>query len=136
MISDYSQYSHSEDKNYFSDSPIPRNNVDKKPLNNSGKLLLNLCIEASLKILNGRTVGDLQGKYTCKIYNGCSLVDYTLALTNLMQGIHVGSFSTKELTTISDHCLINYCLLTCFQDKITKDKLNPSQENLFGMRSQ
>lgn len=54
---------------------MPRNNLEL--INNSGKILLNLCRESGLRILNGRTVGDLQGNFTCITYNGCSVVDCT-----------------------------------------------------------
>ena len=55
--------------------------MDKKHPNNNGKLLLNFCKEARLRILNGRTIEDLNSKYTCTTYNGSSVVDYTLVNT-------------------------------------------------------
>ena len=67
------------DNFYVSDQVMPRNNQDHKLVNNSGKNLLNLCRESGLRILNCRTVGDLQGSFTCITYNGCSVVDYMLA---------------------------------------------------------
>ena len=122
VTSDDSPFPVSDNQHYVFDSPSPRNNLDKKQPNNSGKLLLNLCKETGLKILNGRTIGDLQGKYTCMTYNRCSLVDYTLVSPNLLQGI--GSFSVSNMTPISDHCLIICCLLTCFHNRKTKDTLD------------
>ena len=101
--------------------------MDKKLPNKSGKLLLNLCKETSLRILNGRTIGDLHGKNTCITYNGNSLVDYTLISNNLLQG--VGSFTVKDLTDLCDHCLIYCSLLTCFYDTKPKDDLNPLPGN-------
>ena len=123
VIFDESEHSNSDDQNYVSDTHTPRNNMDKKTLNKSGKLLINLCKESSLKILNGRTIGDLKGKYTCTTYNGCSLVDYTLVSNQLFQGI--GSFEVNDLTDLSDHCLINCSLLTCFYNKKHRDNLIP-----------
>ena len=90
VVNDDSRYPDSLDQDYFVDNPTPRNNMDIKPLNNSGKLLLNLCKETSLKILNGRKIGDTFGKYTCRTYNGCSVVDYTLISTSSFQ--NVGKF--------------------------------------------
>ena len=55
------------------DNAMPRNNLDQKRTNNSGKLLLNTCKETGMRIVNGRTTGDLFGKQTCITYNGCSL---------------------------------------------------------------
>ncbi|CAG2204204.1 unnamed protein product [Mytilus edulis] len=56
---DNSCTSNQDDLQYISDQNIPRNNLDTKLVNNSGKYLLNLCKESSLRILNGRTIGDL-----------------------------------------------------------------------------
>jgi hypothetical protein len=60
---DDSGRSNPEDDHYNSDQNLPRNNLDPKLINNSGKHLLNLCKESGLRILNGRTIGDLQGKH-------------------------------------------------------------------------
>ncbi len=43
-----------------------------------GNQLLEMCRSANLKISNGRTAGDQDGRYTCHTYNGSSLVDYIL----------------------------------------------------------
>ena len=94
-MSDNSPYPNSDDPNYFIDSCIPRNSLDRKHPNKSGKLLTDLCKETGLRLLNGRTLGDLHGKYTCITYNGCSVVDYTLVSSSLLQGI--GSFMVNNL---------------------------------------
>jgi hypothetical protein len=70
--------------------------------------------------LNGRTLGDLHGKYTCITYNDCSVVDYTLVSSSLLQGIR--SFMVNNLTPISDHYPISCSLLACFDDKTNKNK--------------
>ena len=59
----------------FSDIKLPRNNLDSKRLNNSGKSLFSLCRDTSLRIVNGRMIGDLLGNFTSIHYNGCSVVD-------------------------------------------------------------
>lgn len=66
------------DNHCIRDHEMPRNNLDIKLVNNSGKHLLNLCKETGLRIINGRTIGDLLGNFTCITYNGCSVVDYML----------------------------------------------------------
>ncbi|CAG2203393.1 unnamed protein product [Mytilus edulis] len=58
---DNSCTSNQDDLQYISDQHIQRNNLDTKLVNNSGKCLLNLCKESNLRILNGRTIGDLHG---------------------------------------------------------------------------
>ena len=45
-------------------------------VNSRGRQLLPLCISAGLRILNGRTTGDLLGSYTCYQPQGSSVVDY------------------------------------------------------------
>jgi hypothetical protein len=62
-----------------------------------GKHLLNLCKESGLRILNGRTIGDLQGKHTCITYNGCSVVDYMLVSIELLYLL--GYFEVNEFTS-------------------------------------
>ena len=106
--SDDNQFPKSSDNNYFIVSFMSRNNQDKKATNKSGKLLIELCKEAGLRILNGRTIGDLHGKYTCITYNGCSLVDYTLVLENMLQ--YIGHFTVHDITPISDHSPIHCSL--------------------------
>jgi hypothetical protein len=119
-MSDNSPYPNSDDPNYFIDSCIPRNSLDRKHPNKSGKLLTDLCKETGLRSLNGRTLGDLHGKYTCITYNGCSVVDYTLVSSSISQGIR--SFMVNDLTPFSDHCPISCSLLSCFDDKTNKNK--------------
>ncbi|CAG2209036.1 unnamed protein product [Mytilus edulis] len=114
----------SKDNDYSIDSHSLRNNLDSKSANKSGKLLIDLCKESGLRILNGRTIGDPLGKCTCITYNGSSLVDYTLVSSNLLQCI--GNFKVSDFTPISDHCPISCSLLTCFQKcKTIETKLDP-----------
>ena len=55
---------HLPDDVYQPDIPIPRNTMEMKNLNQNGKLLLDICKSVSLRILNGRTSGDLTGRFT------------------------------------------------------------------------
>ena len=100
------------DDHYTFDTCLPRNNVDMKRPNNSGKFLLELCKETGLRILNGRKVGDLDGNFTCIRYNGCSVVDYTLVSCDLYNVI--GCFEVHNFTPFSDHRLISCSMLTSF----------------------
>ncbi|VDI55947.1 Hypothetical predicted protein [Mytilus galloprovincialis] len=125
VISDEAKFPKSKDNDYSIDSHNLRNNLDSKSANKSGKLLIDLCKESGLRILNGRTIGDPLGKCTCITYNGSSLVDYTLVSSNLLQCI--GNFKVSDFTPISDHCLISCSLLACFQKckNNTGTKLDP-----------
>ena len=97
---------------YVKDSIMPRNNLDPKRTNKSGKYLLDLCKETGLRILNGRKVGDLSGKPTCIRYNGCSVVDYMLVSNELYSLI--GYFEVHNFSSLSDHCPISCSLFTTF----------------------
>ena len=63
--------------NTNSQNVYPRNSYDKT-VNSRGTDLLDLCISADLNIVNGRKIGDANGKYTCFTWNGSSVVDYVI----------------------------------------------------------
>ena len=71
-----------------------------------GKDLLDLCIEANLNILNGKTFGDLFGKYTSFQYNGNSVADYCIVSEDLIEDViyfHVHD----HLPHLSDHAKLS-----------------------------
>ena len=84
-------------------STIKKHRCNKDQHKNSyGDKLIDLATSANLKILNGRTLGDLEGRYTYIGYNGLSTVDYVLASENMLsRNIH--SFVVEEMTNFSDH---------------------------------
>ena len=91
--------------------PPPRNSEDMKLLNKRGKDLLDICKINDLVIANGRTMGDLFGKYTCHQTSGSSVVDYLISTYKSRENIidfSVGSF----LPTLSDHCSIQATIST------------------------
>ena len=73
----------SEDDNAFLDVPedyeadeqYTRQSQDSGTINSRGRSLLETCTALHLRILNGRIVGDLEGKKTCFHYS----VDYVIA---------------------------------------------------------
>lgn len=76
-----------------------RSSQDKE-VNTYGKKLVQFCIETSFCLLNGRTMGDLKGEYTCYTQNGKSVVDYGVSSVDalgLVQSFVVG------MTTESHH---------------------------------
>ena len=83
-----------------------RNNHDKV-VNNYGKRLIDHCISTCSYIANGRTLGDLDGKYTCHQPSGSSTVDYAIISEELRK--FVKHFKVLDPDTGSDHSLI--CLL-------------------------
>ena len=96
-----------------------RNNQDKKA-NKYGRKLVDLCLATNSYILNGRTLGDVQGKLTCYQPQGTSTVDYAIVNETLLQQIVTFRVSTP---TISDHTTIS------LQMKITILRIE-KEENL------
>ncbi|CAG2198348.1 unnamed protein product [Mytilus edulis] len=118
LLSDVEKYSSmgdiiiQDDSEYHPDRVLSRNNLDHKHTNNSGKLLLNMCKEAKIRILNGRTIGDLNGQPTCITYNGSSVVDYTLISEELIDSI--GYFVVHDFTSLSNHRPISCAMFANF----------------------
>ena len=67
-------------------------------------------------ILNGRTVGDFAGKYTCFMYNGNSTVDLILTDKNVQNKVKY--FIVFPLTEWSDHCEIKTELIIKPREKL------------------
>ena len=70
--------------------------------NTYGDKLIDITTSSNMKILNGRTLGDLEGRYTYIGYNGLSTVDYVLGSENMLTN-NIHSFVVEELTNFSDH---------------------------------
>lgn len=110
---------------YQPDRIMSRNNLDHKHINNSGKYLLSLCKESGLRILNGRTTGDLTGQPTCITYNGCSLVDYCLVSKDILNS--VGYFEVLYFTFFSDNRRICRAIFDSFCSEPCSGRLNNLQ---------
>ena len=80
-----------------------RNNKDKKVLGH-GNILMEIINSTQLTIVNGRTVGDLEGKFTCDHWNGSSCVDYCNFYNKIL------SFEVLPSTSYSDHSPISLCI--------------------------
>ena len=65
-------------EDYENDEQCLRRSQDSGTVNARGRNLLETCTALNLRILNGRIVGDLEGKKTCFHYNGSSVVDYVI----------------------------------------------------------
>ena len=86
-----------------------RNSQDQAPTSKRGKELISLCKDFELSILNGRKLGDIFGKITCFRSNGCSVVDYAICSSDLLDIIP--SFSVGlHRPWLSDHCPIQSVL--------------------------
>ena len=72
---------------------------------------LDICRINDLVIANGRTIGDLFGKYTCHQKRGSSVVDYLISSYKATENIV--NFSVGDyLPTLSDHCPIQATIST------------------------
>ena len=83
------------------DATHPKRNSKDSTLNERGKQLIDFGCEWNLKILNGASVGDLLGDWTCYRYNGNSVIDYMMASHSLQD--HISYFKVLDLTVFSDH---------------------------------
>ena len=91
-----------------------------------GKDLLDICIGNKLRIVNGRTLGDSIGKYTCYKPIGCSVIDYFIVSENLLNQVLYMSVS-DFLTDYSDcHCMLTLKRLASFQ----KESINKNLKEL------
>ena len=94
---------------YTRDKPIiSRKNMDSHPVDENGKMILSLCKSASLRILNGRTHGDINGKFTrypSNTRNDPSTIDYALCSEDVIGDVR--SFSVLPFSGLSDHCCIS-----------------------------
>lgn len=76
--------------------------------NEFNKKFMNLINDSDLRILNGRVLGDLQGKFTCHEHNGSSVVDYCIISPSLWS--EVLYFNVMDGEWYSDHSSLNVCL--------------------------
>ena len=86
------------------ESILPRVSSDKSVINQSGNWLIDLCIDNQLYLLNGRTLSDLTGKFTCHTPSGSSIVDYIITSSSL--STLVQSMNISDITLFSDHCIL------------------------------
>ncbi|MCG7891851.1 MAG: reverse transcriptase family protein [Candidatus Thiodiazotropha endolucinida] len=84
---------------------LPRVTCDKSVVNQTGRWLIEKCVDNQLYILNGRTLGDLTGQFTCHTPRGSSTVDYFLASRTLSYFVH--SMKVHDISVFSDHCMIS-----------------------------
>ena len=75
-----------------------------------------------LKVLNGRTRGDLQGHFTYLEYHGCTTVDLVLASENIFKTNLIQYLSVQTFTTLSDHRPILLSILWKYSTHIDETK--------------
>ena len=93
---------------------FPRVSCDKSFVNQTGRWLIEKCIDNQLFILNGRTLGDLTGQFTCHTPRGSSTVDYFLASRTLSNCIN--NMTVHDVNIYSDHCMISTKLKLSYEN--------------------
>ncbi len=79
-----------------------------KLINDYGKKFINMCINTDMLILNGRTDGDIHGRFTYNSHIGNSTIDYAFISSQIAKDIVY--FHVKGVNVWSDHSLITLCL--------------------------
>ena len=100
---------------YTRDLSLQRNNLDPSPVDQQGKLILNLCKSTGLRILNGRTFGDRDG----------NLTRYPLQNVENVDDYPDISVNPKEETFIFDHDRLDI-----FKENIRNDERLESLKSL------
>lgn len=114
-------------EDYIIDANVIHRNSQDTKICTRGKELLEICISSRLRILNGRTFGDLHGKFTSYQYNGNSVIDYCLCSEEQMPNIlyfHVDD----PILRLSDHSKISVRLMANFWKDENKDSLQSFPE--------
>jgi exonuclease III len=90
--------------------------------NTQGLRLLEICCGNQMRILNGRTLGDMEGKFTCHRPGGSSVVDYGIVCEGLKEQVQF--FMVHDYQGhLSDHCKIS-CQIRCHG---STSQLNPEK---------
>ena len=74
-------------------------------INSNGPKLIEVLKSTSLTILNGNTIGNVSGQFTCHVYNRSSVVDYMICSEYVISRLL--KFRVHELNRLSDHCPIS-----------------------------
>ena len=110
-MDDHSPINNIED--YSFDQPIERKNSDKHPVDKQGEILLNICKNNQMRILNGRTKGDRSGKFTrypLSLRETRSTLDYMIADNEVLENIKY--FTVLPHLGLSDHECLSLLLKT------------------------
>ena len=94
---------------YVPDELTPRNSQDQFK-NAFCTNFLSLVKNNGLRILNGRTLGDLSGAYTCIKPRGCSVVDYFATTSEVTENVIF--LEVLPFTHFSDHCPVQLTMKT------------------------
>ena len=113
---------------YEINSAVP---IDKRcsrdlQVNSYGRSLLELCIGNNLFVLNGRTMGDFLGQFTCHTYNGASVVDYVIGSHDLQSSItaNLGQVFLFQVPRLIAIFVITFAILKKFVANLFRNIAN------------
>ena len=78
-------------------------------------------------IVNGRTLGDLAGEFTCHTPRGSSVIDYFVSSRSLSNTFLICKFMMS--VSFSDHCALTMKLKICTDNLIHNDGLFNETDN-------
>lgn len=92
-------------QSYIIDENISCRKNQDTVINRRGTRLGELCVQCRIRILNGRTLGDTQGHFTCHRPQGSSTIDYMIMSEELLHRVQY--FQVHSKLDLSDHCMIS-----------------------------
>ena len=78
-----------------------------------------MCIGNNLFVLNGRTMGDFLGQFTCHTYNGASVVNYVIGSRDLQSS--TDNFSIGNINEFSHHCCLSFVMRVNISGRLEDD---------------
>ena len=112
LMDDYSPVNDIVDYSFDRTSDT-RQNSDKHPVDKQGEIVLGICKNHKMRILNGRTRGDRTGKFTrypLSLRETRSTLDYMIADTELLDKVKY--FTVLQHLGLSDHECLSLSLKT------------------------
>jgi len=113
---------HNDVKTYMFDSNVGKRCNQDNITNERGTRLAELCVQCRVRILNGRTLGDSQGLFTCHRPQGCSTVDYMILSEEMLHRVQF--FYVHNKLDLSDHCKISMQMKCKVRKPDTRGKIN------------
>ena len=123
---------------YEIDTLIPRFSQDNTR-NTNGRKLLDFCRQNGLRVGNGRVGADKGvGKYTYVGSTGCSVIDYVIVNSSLLDVF--STFHVGDPNILTDQCMLEFSFyVQILMARLIQRKrysLNRPVRNIFGMMSE
>ena len=94
------------DSQYSPDYTCNIRNSEDEIICSRGRDLIDLCIQSKMRILNGRILGDLSGKFTSHCSIGSSVIDYCICSDKLLSKILCMKVHDFD-RSLSNHCMMS-----------------------------